>query len=294
MIGTALRSYLEESDPELLIFSRSPSKHQAICPREEAVEWDVVEGPPPVLDSLSDLDAFVHLAGAPINRWPWSDERKRMIRNSRVIGTRNLVEGFRRVASPPKVLISGSAVGLYGDRGDERLDEESRAGEGYLPEVCREWEAEARQAVGLGCRVILLRTGLVLANEGGLLAAMLSPFKWGLGAVLGSGSQYMPWIHLRDEIRLIHFVVENAEISGPLNATAPNPVTNRIFTRTLADMLNRPVIFWAPKSILRLGMGEMSQLALEGQRAVPAKAQKSGFEFEFSELETALKDLLEP
>jgi uncharacterized protein (TIGR01777 family) len=236
---------------------------------------------------------MVHLAGEPIARRRWSRKQKQLIRDSRIIGTRHLVESWRQCAQPPRILISASATGFYGNREAEELDETSQRGDGFLADVCEEWESEALAAVNLGVRVVLLRTGIVLDREGGALAKMLLPFKSYLGGALGSGEQYMSWIHLEDEIRLIRFALRESKIKGPFNATAPNPTTNLHFTTELCSVLNRPQMPAVPEFALRAVLGEMGKaLLLEGQRVFPRKALEAGFSFKHPNLGEALQDIL--
>ena len=215
----------------------------------------------------------------------WNAEKKERIRASRVDGTRALVQS---IAGKPITLVSASAVGFYGDRGAEVLDEGSPAGSGFLADVCRVWEAEAAAHTG---RVASIRIGVVLAKDGGALGAMLPLFKTGVAGRLGDGTQYMPWIHVDDLVELFLHVART-DASGPVNGTAPNPVTNQVFTKTLGHVLHRPTILPAPKLALRLALGEMSQIVLNSQRAVPKKALAADFSFRFTELEPALRDVL--
>jgi len=233
------------------------------------------------------------LAGEAIAAGRWTPQRKKRISDSRVLGTRNLVEGFLRCGSFPGVLISSSAVGFYGDRGDEELGEDSPPGIGFLPDLSVKWEQESTQISSLGSRIVLLRTGVVLSTKGGALCKMLLPFRLGMGGRLGDGRQFMSWIHLSDQVDLIVFAIKNTSIEGPLNATAPNPVRNLEFTRQLGKTLHRPTWFRVPGFALRLALGEMADaLLLEGQRVMPRKAINAGFQFRFPELPEALEDLL--
>lgn len=291
LIGERLCQELAADGHLLTLFRRPSSTVASPTETRSFVDWDLLAGPPEP-GCFDGLDALVHLAGEPIAGGRWTSSRKRRIRESRVVGTRNLVAGLKAASDPPPVLISASAVGFYGNRGDELLTEDSAIGEGYLPEVCLEWEEEARHARDLIERVVLLRTGIVLSQSGGALEKMLPPFRLGVGGRLGNGSQYMSWIHILDEVRLIQFLLDNP-VSGPVNATAPNPVTNRRFTRVLADVLYRPSFCPVPGPVLRILFGEMAQaLLLEGQRVVPARALEAGFEFRFSDLGETLSDLL--
>lgn len=291
LIGSYACRGLEDEGHQLVRFTRR--KVAAKDSSSLLVTWDPLSGPlsPKHLDGL---DAVLHLAGEPIAARRWSGTQKRLIRDSRTQGTRNLVESLRESSRPPRILISASAVGFYGDRKAEELDEASEEGKGFLAEVCSQWESAALAAADLGVRVVLLRTGIVLAREGGALSKMLLPFKFCLGGVLGNGEQYMSWIHIEDEVRLISFALRESAIEGPLNATAPNPVTNREFTAELCRALNRPQMPAMPEFALRLATGEMGKaLLLEGQRVLPRKALRAGFSYRYPVLGDALKDLLD-
>jgi uncharacterized protein (TIGR01777 family) len=249
--------------------------------------WDL-KGPAPS-EPFRDADVVIHLAGEPVAQ-RWNDDVKRRIRDSRVLGTRHLIEGMARAERRPAALISSSASGYYGDRGDERLTEASLPGAGFLPEVCQAWEMEAARAKSLGVRVATIRTGIVLGKGGGALEKMLPPFRLGLGGRLGSGRQWMSWIHLDDLVEMYLFAAENAKVEGPLNGVAPNPVRNAEFTNALAGALRRPAIFPVPEFALQLAFGEMSRILFESQRIEPAAAARAGFAWRFAALDAALKD----
>ncbi len=240
------------------------------------------------LDSLAGADAVVHLAGEPVSQ-RWTKEVREKIRSSRVNGTRRLVEAMR--AHPPKVLVSASAVGYYGSRGDERLTESSAPASGFLADVCLEWEREAMRAEEFGVRVVCLRNGLVLGQGGGLDKMML-PFKLGVGGKIGDGRQWMAWIHLDDAVGLIEFAISSAKLRDAVNAAAPNPVTNAEFTRELASALHRPAIFPVPKFALHLLYGDMAQIVYASQRVIPEAALRAGYDFRFPTLSGALLDIL--
>ena len=220
------------------------------------IAWDFAQ--PLAPQSVSGFDAVIHLAGESIAS-RWTDAKKKAIRDSRVLGTRHLAEALARAESPPRVLISASAIGFYGNRGDEMLREDSASGRsGFLPEVCREWEAAAEPAVHAGIRTAFLRTGIVLSAHGGALKQMLPPFRMGLGGKIGSGRQWMSWIDLQDEIGVIRHILSNESVRGPVNSVSPHPVTNAEFTSTLASVLSRPAIFPMPAFAARLAFGEMA------------------------------------
>ena len=238
-------------------------------------------------------DAVVNLAGASIAGGRWTNARKKVLRDSRVDTTRALVGALAKMAARPRVLISASAVGYYGRRGDELLTEASTPGNDFLASIAAEWEAEARKAEALGIRVVLLRFGVILARHGGALPQMMFPFRFGVGGKIGSGRQWMPWLTLDDAIAIIRFAVNNESVSGPLNAVAPQPMQNAEFTRVLAAVMHRPAIFPAPAFALRILLGEMADALLLGsQRAVPAVLEKLGYSFLRPSLEPALQFIL--
>jgi uncharacterized protein len=243
--------------------------------------------PPP--SSFQDCDAVVHLAGEPVAQ-RWTASARQRIADSRILGTRAVVEALTKLERKPKVLVSASAVGYYGSRADEILIEASAPATDFLGQVATAWEAEARRAEALGIRVVTPRIGVVLGRGGGALAQMLLPFKLGVGGRLGSGKQWMSWIHLEDLCAMISYAIRNENIAGPVNAVAPAPVTNADFTRALGRALRRPTIFPVPAIALKLLFGEMSTVLLDGQRVIPQVAQDAGFQFQYPDLESALGD----
>jgi len=292
LIGRLLIRRLSEAGHELVLFSRSLERGQSLSPDSRIVQWDALVSPPPE-GSLDGLDALVHLLGEGIANGRWTSAQKNLIRDSRITGTRHLVGELKRCQNGPRVLVSASAIGLYGSRGEESLDETSQVGKGFLPSVCESWEQEASIAAEANIRTVLLRTGIVLSTQGGALAKMLLPFRLCLGGPLGSGKQWMSWIHLEDQIGLILHALEREEIEGPLNVTAPNPVTNRAFSKALGRTLKRPAIAPTPGFVLKLIFGEMAQaLLLEGQKVLPSRAIETGYRFRFPEVDLALQDLL--
>ncbi len=244
------------------------------------------------LDKASQPQAIVNLAGENLADGRWTDARKKEMRESRLSITRDLVAFIGACDTAPAVLVSGSAVGYYGARGTEVLDEEKAPGDEFQADLCRDWEAEALKAEAHGVRVCLIRTGIVLGAKDGALAQMITPFKFGLGGHFGSGEQYMPWIHIQDETGAIRFLLANDTARGPFNLAAPEPVTNQTFTDTLARVLHRPSFAWVPGPALKLAVGEMSHLLLTGQRAVPRKLQTLGYAFVFTDIEAAMADLV--
>jgi uncharacterized protein (TIGR01777 family) len=254
--------------------------------------WDALQGPPPTA-AFDGVDVVVNLVGEPIAEGRWSEQRKKRLRDSRIVGTRALVNELRGLAKKPSVLIAASAVGYYGDRGDEILTESSTAGSGFLAELARDWEAEALRAAELGIRVVLVRNGSVLSAKGGMLRKILPLFRLGLGGRIGSGAQWFPWIHVDDSVALIRHAITDQRASGALNAVAPEPVTNRELTAALGEALSRPTVLTAPAFALRLALGGMAdELLLSSQRVMPARTLESGFRFQHSLLRAALKDLL--
>jgi uncharacterized protein len=237
--------------------------------------------------SLTGVDAVVNLAGEPIAARRWSDEQKRKIHDSRVDGTRRVVEAIERDGVP--VLLSGSGVGYYGDRGDEVLTEESSLGEGFLAEVCRAWEAETKKAEALGVRVVSVRIGVVLAKDGGALATMLPLFKAGIAGPIASGGQWMPWLHIDDAVGLLIHAATTKALEGPMNACAPEPATNKEFTKTLGAVVHRPTFIPVPKLALKALYGEMGSVVLASQRVVPSRALATGYVFRHSSLREALE-----
>jgi uncharacterized protein (TIGR01777 family) len=239
---------------------------------------------------LNGVDAVVNLAGENLAGGRWSAERKELLRSSRILPTRTLARAIAQCHTPPKTFVSASGAGYYGPRGDERVSEDAPPGSDFLGRLCVDWEQEAR-AVRPATRLAIVRSGLVQSADGGALKRMLLPFKLGLGATLGSGDQFLPWIHEDDWTAMVMWIIENNRAIGAVNATAPTPVTNREFTQTLARVLKRPAIFRAPAFALRTALGELAEVLLTGQRAVPAHAEQLGFRFTHRTLEPALHSL---
>jgi hypothetical protein len=255
------------------------------------VAWtDPVAEPAPA-EALNGRDAVIHLAGEPVAQ-RWNPDAKERIRASREAGTRNLVAGIEAASGPPSVLVSSTAVGYYGKRGDERVPESTPPGDDFLAGVCVAWEREAQRAQELGLRVALIRTGIVLDAEGGALEKMLPFFKAGIGGPVAGGKQYMPWIHLDDLVDLYLAAVDEAGYSGPLNGSAPEPATNRVFSKVLGRVLKRPAFAPVPRFAIQVLYGEMAEIVAEGQRAVPDRPLELGFRFRHPELEPALRDAL--
>jgi uncharacterized protein (TIGR01777 family) len=287
LVGSALVPYLTQKGHEVVRLVRAQPKAGAA-----EIRWDSEKG---VTDpaQLEGFDAVIHLAGENISDGRWTDEKKRRIRESRMKGTRLLSEALARLSAPPAALISASAIGFYGSRGAEVLNEQSASGDDFLAEVCREWELATRPAAERGLRVANLRFGVILSEKGGALAKMMTPFKLGVGGRVGSGEQYMSWITLDDAIGAIYHALTRADVHGPVNVVAPNPVTNSEFTKKLGDALSRPTLLPAPAFALRLAFGEMADaLLLSSMRVEPLRLKESGFVFQYPELEGALRHIL--
>jgi len=285
-VGQRLCEQLDADGHDLLVVSRSPDKAADALPDGADIRARIAD-----FDDAAP-EAIVNLAGEPIAEGRWTDAKKKRIVESRVDTTREVVELCGRLETPPKVLVSASAVGYYGDQGDRDVTEETERNEEWLSEICVKWEAEARRAAEHGVRVAIVRIGLVMDEGGGMLAKMLPAFKFGLGSKLGDGSQYMPWIHRDDLVRAILFLLEHDECDGPYNGSAPNPVTNAEFTKTLASHLNRPTFLPAPAPALKLAFGEMSHVLLTGAKMLPKRLEDAGFEFRYPTLDDALAEIL--
>ena len=285
-LGRALRERLRRDGHDVLVFTRQPRPGH-----NDEVAWTPDGKIGPWAASLSGADAVVNLAGEGIADKRWNDARKRALRDSRVLPTRSLVGAIQQMATPPTVFVNGSAVGYYGPRGDEVVTESTPPGSDFLSDLCVAWEREAEQA-STKTRVVAVRTGLVLHPDGGALGGMLTPFRLGIGGPLGSGDQFMPWIHLDDWVSLVVWLMASADARGAFNATAPVPVTNRDFTRALGRALHRPAFMPVPAFALRLLLGEFADSLLTGQRAIPARAQEQGFAFRFMSIDEALTQLL--
>ena len=284
-IGRRLCQRLES--PRIL--TRRPEAVPSAFSGYACFRWDPAsEAPPPA--ALDGCRTVFHLAGEPVAEGRWTASKKVRIRDSRILGTRNLVAGLASMDAPPEVLVAASAVGYYGSRGDEVITEDSAGTEGFLGEVCEAWEAEAMAAEEFGIRVVTIRIGLVLGRGGGALAKMLPLFRMGLGGRLGNGKQWMPWIHVDDLADLFLHACKHPELQGAVNGTAPNPVTNRDFTRAVSRAVSRPALFPAPGVALRLGLGEFASVLLASQRVQPVRALESGFEFRFDTVDAALAE----
>jgi len=290
LIGRALLEQLIPDGDRIVALSRSAQRAGRL-EGAEVLEWNPMAGPPGD-EALEGANAIVHLAGEPIVAHRWTEAQKKLIRDSRVVSTRNLVNGISRMQSRPDVFVCGSAVGYYGDRGDETLEETAAPGTGFLSEVCQEWENAAGAASEFGVRVVQVRTGVVLSTKGGALQKMLTPFKLGVGGSLGDGKQWFPWIHIKDIAGIFRHAIRSGALRGPVNGASPEPVTNAEFTRELARALRRPAFLPVPEFALRALMGEMAEVLFSSQRAVPAAALAGGYEFYYPGLTKALEELL--
>ena len=283
-IGTALLPPLKTRGYEITRLVRGATAG------EDQILWD--PGKPIAPEAVSGFDAVIHLAGESIVG-SWTDDKKMKIRNSRVAGTTALAQALAQAKNKPQVFVCSSAIGYYGDRGNEVLTEESAPGSGFLPEVCREWEAATVPAANAGIRTVQMRTGIVLSPTGGALGKMLTPFKMGVGGKIGSGRQWMSWIDVQDMVGAIHHILKSDLLQGPVNMVAPRPVTNVEFTQTLASVLSRPAIFPMPAFVVKLAFGEMGETVLLGsQRVEPTQLVGSGYPFRFSDLRASLLNIV--
>lgn len=291
LIGPRLVAALRDRGDEVTVLSRDPERAGAALEGVEAVAWSDPQHAPAPAEALAGRDAVVHLAGEPVAQ-RWSAEAKRRIHASRELGTRNLVAGIEAAAPRPGVLVSASGVGYYGSRGDEPVPERAEPGSDFLAGVCVAWEREATRAAELGLRVVTVRTGVVLDASGGALKKMLPFFRLGIGGPVAGGRQYLPWIHLDDLVGLYLAALDEPAWSGPVNAAAPDPVTNKVFSRMLGRVLRRPAFAPVPRLAVQLLYGQMAEIVAEGQRAVPERPLALGFRFRHAELEPALRDAL--
>ena len=284
-IGAALLPYLESQGARIVRLVRGPARSP------DQISWDPLR--PLAAAAVSGFEAVIHLAGESV-AGRWTEAKKKAILESRVQGTRHLAEPLAQTQSPPRVFICASAIGFYGNRGDEVLTEASPAGKGFLPDVTREWEAASQIASDAGIRTVNLRLGLVLSPKGGALAKMLTPFRLGLGGKIGSGKQWWSWIHMDDIVGALHHALRTDSLAGPVNLVAPIPMRNEDFTQVLSSVLKRPAWFTVPAFAARLAFGKMAadELLLSSERVEPAKLRASGYAFRFAELQAALGDLL--
>jgi uncharacterized protein len=290
-IGSALCDALLARGDSVVGLSRDPQRARGSNPSVVWHAWEPTLERPPAA-AFENVDAVVNLEGEKINQ-RWTDDAKRRIMESRRTGTRNLVAAIAALERRPRVLVNQSAIGFYGDRGEAIVDESAEAGEGFDAEVVREWEATAREAEGAGLRLVIVRTGHVLDPRGGLLAELLPPFKLGVGGPLAGGRQYMSWVHIDDEVGILLWALDNDEVSGVVNSTAPNPVTNRELSQAIGRALHRPAAMPVPGFVLDLKFGrEFGRVLRGGQRVMPRRATDLGYEFRYPEIDGALRSLL--
>ncbi|NGX57765.1 MAG: Epimerase family protein [Chlamydiae bacterium] len=283
LIGSALTAFLQTSEHEVVRLLRSAGEGILWDPKNKSVDISELEG----------FDAVINLAGENIADSRWNEAKKKRMRDSRVETTRFLCETFKKLENPPKVLVNASALGYYGNVPEGDVTESHPAGKGFLADVCQEWEEATECLMGEDMRIVLLRTGVVLSPKGGALKKMLTPFKLGIGGVIGNGDQMMSWIDIEDLVRAIYFCIKNDSIRGPVNVTAPQPVSNREFTKTLGKVLFRPTIFPMPAFAARLAFGEMAdEMILTGAKILPERLTSTGFEFKYPTLESSLNHLL--
>lgn len=293
-VGKELCLRLLEEGDTLIVLSRDSRKAKQSLPKEcEFFDWDAEKEEAPQ-KALESADTVIFLSGESVFDGKWTPEKKKRIYDSRILGLKNLRAAVAKISKDrqPKTLVSASAIGFYGDRLDKKLDESANPGDGFLADVCVDWEKEALSFEALGLRVVCIRIGIVLGLQGGMLRQILPIFKKGLGGKIGSGAQWMSWIHVKDLVSLISWSAKENSAHGVINGVAPEPVTNAEFTRKLASVLHRPAFFSVPAFALKLGMGEKGGLALESQRVYPKKTLSMGFSFRFSKVSEALKDIV--
>jgi uncharacterized protein (TIGR01777 family) len=296
MIGTRLVRKLHQQQHAIVLLTRRPDAAKTALGEAASV----VQGDPtvagPWMDSVNDCDAVINLTGEGVFNKRWNDEFKKVLVDSRVRSTENVVAALarnpRRPDGSPKTLVNASAVGYYGPRGDEEIAEDSPPGNDFLARLCVDWEAAAHKVEASGVRLAIVRVGVVLGKYGGALAKLLTPFKMGAGGPVGSGKQWLPWIHHEDIVGLFVLALENPAAAGPMNGCAPNPVTNKEFSNALGQALHRPAVVWTPEFLLKLGLGEVAEVVTQGQRVLPKKALALGYAFKFPQIDDALKDAI--
>ena len=290
LIGKHLVNYFLSEGHSISVLSRDINKASKLLPSSVLLYyWNPLEKICPT-EVVVNSDVIIHLAGENIVGW-WNKKKRSLIKDSRILGTRILVDCFQHTNQKPKKFISASAVGYYGDRGNEILTEDSSTGEDFLAVICKEWEEESNRSMALGVPSVQLRTGIVLSNKGGALKRLLPLWKLGFGTKLGGGDQWWPWIHIDDFVSVTKFAIEN-ELTGTLNVSAPDPIRQNEFAHHLAKVLNRPVMFWAPKFFLRMILGELALEMIGSKRVVPKRLLNAGFIFKFPEFIDALNDLI--
>jgi uncharacterized protein (TIGR01777 family) len=285
-LGSAVRARLHQAGHEVVLLTRRPRPDA-----RDQVQWQPDGTSGPWAHALQGAHVIVNLAGEDIAGGRWTAARESVLRQSRLLPTRSLVAAMQQLAEPTPALVNVSGINYYGDRGDETVTEATPAGSDFLAQLCIDWEREAEQAAAKA-RVVILRSAPVLHPSGGALARMLLPFRLGVGGRLGSGKQYFPWIHRDDWVSLVSWTIDTPDARGAFNATAPTPATNAAFTRALGRALHRPAVIPVPAFGLRLVLGELAEILLTGQRAIPARAQEMGFRFRFSDIDEALRDMM--
>ncbi len=292
LIGKKLCMELIKSGNEISVFTRDPERAKSVInDAKEYVNWDY-ETSEKWEEYLNGKNAVIHLAGESIAGMRWNSNYKKSIFNSRIISTRKLVNAIEKVEQKPSIFISASAVGYYGNAGNDELTESSKNGNDFLAEVCNDWELEAEKVEQFNLRSVSVRTGIVLDKESGALKKMLLPYKLFLGGSLGSGNQWFPWIHIDDLINIYLYILNNSSVDGPINASSPNPVTMKVFSKKLGKILHRPSFFNVPLFALKIAIGEAAESVVASQRVIPEKLLKNGFKFKFEKIDGALKDLL--
>lgn len=290
LIGRILVDQLASDGHEVIVLSRNPGHAKSYSQVVRLVEWDA-RTPQGWSEWVDGAEVVVNLAGAGLADWLWTKSRKQILHDSRVQAGHAVAEAVAMAEHKPKVVIQASAVGYYGPRGDEPIKEDHSPGDDFLADLCRRWEDSSRSVEEHGVRRAIIRTGLVLSQKGGVLPRLLLPIRLFLGGRIGSGKQYYSWIHLEDEVRAIRHLVEDETARGPFNLTAPNPLPNSMFIETICRALGRPAWLPLPEFVLRLLVGDMATVLVDGQRAVPTRLQKTGFEFSYPTLENAMKEL---
>ena len=290
LVGRALIEELLAANHTCVVLSRAPERQIDLPDMVTLRQWDA-RAMEPLVELMEECEAVFHLAGESIGAGRWTADRKQQIIDSRVVSTTALTAAILQAQLPPQVYFQASAVGYYGPGDDQLITEDAPPGNDFLAQVCQEWEAASAAVEARGVRRIVARTGIILTANGGALPRMAMPFKFFAGGPAGSGRQWMPWIHLADEVGALRFLLEQEEARGPFNLTAPNPVTNREFGSLLGKALQRPSLLPAPALALRLALGEMADLILTGQRAVPSRLLDLGYEFRFPDLDSALQDI---
>ncbi|HMF43438.1 MAG TPA: TIGR01777 family oxidoreductase [Polyangia bacterium] len=292
LIGTTLAAACARDGIPVSALVRDTARGAERLPSATLHAWDATRGSPPA-GAFDGVDVVVNLVGEALADKRWSDARKKQLRDSRVVATRALVDAMRDLPKRPRLLISASGVGYYGNRGDEILTESASAGTGFVAELVRDWEAEAMRAADIGLRVVVMRSGVVLSKDAGILRKLLPPFRMGLGGPIGGGGQWLPWIHLEDEIGLFRHAMSHEAVTGPLNAVAPEPVTNGEFARALGEALGRPTVLKAPAFALRLRFGSLvDEVLLASQRVMPVRTLETGYAFRHPLLREAMAEVL--